>query len=612
MAQPRRRSRGSSGASAEQQQASEPPSLRASSQSRSSAPPAAAPRSRSAPPAAAPAPAPASRKRAPSGSAAERAPAPPPKRPRLAAAAGQGRASGSGDGAAAAAPGKASRFRGVGWRKDKQRWFAELSVDGRRQFLGLFEDEEEARAAYVTACREAGRDPDAAPTSSRHRGVSWEKRRRQWKAQIQVNGKNRCLGLFHDEDEAARAYAAACHELGRDPINRASGSSTAASRPKNAAGLTSDHRGVSWKRSLQKWEVAIRVDGKLRRLGTFNEEDEEDAARAYVAACREIGRDPNPPASEKTSQFRGVSWQKSTSKWKAGIMVGGKVRFLGYFDDEGEAARAYAAACHELGRDPTNPRRAAPRSAAPATSRFRGVSWNKGKQRWQAKVTTMEGGKGRHIGYFEDEEEAGRAYAAACREAARPVAARPTAPAERTSCYRGVSYVSRCHKKWRAKITVDNKDRHLGNFETEDEAARAYAAACREIGREPTPAPSSSRRGVSWSKGSRKWRATIWIGDRKRSLGYFDDEAEAASAYAAACREAGRDPTPPAPEKTSRYRGVCWDRKGNKWRARIKLGGKEWNLGGYEDEEAAAGAFLAACLNARDDPSWTPPRFCPG
>ena len=181
-----------------------------------------------------------------------------------------------------------------------------------------------------------------------------------------------------------------------------------------------------------------------------------------------------------------------------------------------------------------------------------------------------------------------------------------------TSSHRGVSW-NKGSRKWRATIWIGDRKRSLGYFNDEAEAASAYAAACREAGREPTPAPTSSRhRGVGWCKREQKWQARIGVGGKSRSLGYFSDEDEAASAYAAACRELGRDPTPPAPEKTSRYRGVCWDTKGNKWRARIKLGGKEWNLGGYEDEEAAAGAFLAACLNARDDPSWTPPPFCPG
>jgi hypothetical protein len=50
--------------------------------------------------------------------------------------------------------------------------------------------------------------------------------------------------------------------------------------------------------------------------------------------------------------------------------------------------------------------------------------------------------------------------------------------------------------------------------------------------------PTSSRfKGVSWYKAGSKWMASIQDG-RKRGLGYFTDEVEAARAYDAAAREA--------------------------------------------------------------------------
>ena len=42
-----------------------------------------------------------------------------------------------------------------------------------------------------------------------------------------------------------------------------------------------------------------------------------------------------------TSQFKGVHWKKSASKWQAHIRVDKKLTILGYFDDESEAALAY-------------------------------------------------------------------------------------------------------------------------------------------------------------------------------------------------------------------------------------------------------------------------------
>ena len=45
-----------------------------------------------------------------------------------------------------------------------------------------------------------------------------------------------------------------------------------------------------------------------------------------------------------TSQFRGVSWNSSSSKWRAQVGKGSDVHHLGYFENEIDAARAYDAA----------------------------------------------------------------------------------------------------------------------------------------------------------------------------------------------------------------------------------------------------------------------------
>ncbi len=55
-------------------------------------------------------------------------------------------------------------------------------------------------------------------TSSKYRGVSWAKSRNQWYASITVAGKKENLGYFDDEEEAARAFDTRAAELGR-PTN---------------------------------------------------------------------------------------------------------------------------------------------------------------------------------------------------------------------------------------------------------------------------------------------------------------------------------------------------------------------------------------------------------
>ena len=48
--------------------------------------------------------------------------------------------------------------------------------------------------------------------TSGYKGVTWDKERRKWLAQIEVRGRNRYLGRYEDEQEAHAAYRAALRE----------------------------------------------------------------------------------------------------------------------------------------------------------------------------------------------------------------------------------------------------------------------------------------------------------------------------------------------------------------------------------------------------------------
>jgi hypothetical protein len=177
----------------------------------------------------------------------------------------------------------------------------------------------------------------------------------KWAAQISYDSKQRSLGFFEDEEQAARAYDKASRAQHGEKAQRYSmqlnfptkNEQAAEEAKQQQAAAGSKYRGVTWEKSNNKWKAAIYYDGKKHCLGYF--EDEEEAARAYDQTARAQHGEKaqlNFPAegesgSRKSSQYRGVNWNTTRNKWVANIYYDGKQHFLGSFEDEEEAARAY-------------------------------------------------------------------------------------------------------------------------------------------------------------------------------------------------------------------------------------------------------------------------------
>jgi hypothetical protein len=130
-----------------------------------------------------------------------------------------------------------------------------------------------------------------------------------------------------------------------------------------------------------------------------------------------------------TSKYKGVFLCRQTGRFRAQITINRKRIYLGYFDSEENAARAYNAKAVELfgefaylnpvdGPPPVrfrDPQRSqlysGPRGGS---SRFKGVSWNSRQRTWQVAFRAL--GKYHFVGNFTDEEEAARAYDRRIRE----------------------------------------------------------------------------------------------------------------------------------------------------------------------------------------------------
>jgi hypothetical protein len=312
-----------------------------------------------------------------------------------------------------------SKYRGVSWVKSSSKWRAEIQHTGKKRSLGYFDDEQDAARAYDRAARThhgdkatlnfaaEGEQGMSVGVTSEYRGVSWGKRDSKWRAEICHTGKKHSLGTFDDDEEAARAYDKAARALhgGKAMLNF-----PAEGEQDMSVGVTSEYRGVSWNKSSNKWIAKIRHTGMhpsvITALGFRLQASTPRGAGAEVVGDGGEGMGGNPIRG-KISEYRGVSWSKSSSKWRAQIQHTGRSHSLGCFDDEEEAARAYdkAAREHHGGK--------AMLKFAAEGEQGEGIGRTSRKKRsGKCQASIRHAGKRRNLGKdsFDDDEETARAY----------------------------------------------------------------------------------------------------------------------------------------------------------------------------------------------------------
>ena len=232
-----------------------------------------------------------------------------------------------------APPNRTSKYVGVHMDKTNK-WIAQIRIGGDTKHLGSYHDETEAARVFDVQAALLGRPVNfpqhegqkqakksvknlsQAPhvtRPSKYVGVNWSKWMRKWEASIKTGKKKDHLGYFQDEKEAARTYDEQAALLGR-PVNFPlhEGMVQAAKPVKNKfkqqdVNRPSKYVGLTWHRRMKRWEARIRVHGKTKNLGYY--EDEKEAARAFDEQAALHGRPMNFPLHEGQKQAKKGAWK---------------------------------------------------------------------------------------------------------------------------------------------------------------------------------------------------------------------------------------------------------------------------------------------------------------
>ena len=152
------------------------------------------------------------------------------------------------------------------------------------------------------AAAAAAAAPAGEKRSSKYRGVSWKPRRQQWQASIYHNKVSLHLGLFDDEEDAARRYDEEAREL----------------------------KGTEAVLNFPLWgEKKGRGNRTQEEIATAKEEEEIAATKVAIGV--------------QTSKYIGVCWVKNTASWRVQIFHDDEQLYLGNYHEEVDAAKRFDA-----------------------------------------------------------------------------------------------------------------------------------------------------------------------------------------------------------------------------------------------------------------------------
>jgi len=191
----------------------------------------------------------------------------------------------------------------------------------------------------------------------------------------------------------AHQHAAERDLVGEAHMNTPRGHLGGNQGPSESPGPHSPFMGVIWDEESQSWKAQMMTDGTMKCMGLFD--TEEAAARKYDKGAAHFGLPLNFAPSNQ-------------------LPVGIPLDGFGSVDDDHLTRTAQDlddTTTASLSRPKTNPGEGphqAMEEGRGGMSKFKGVCWSEGSQKWHSQIYID--GKKKNLGYFDSEEAAARKY----------------------------------------------------------------------------------------------------------------------------------------------------------------------------------------------------------
>jgi hypothetical protein len=168
---------------------------------------------------------------------------------------------------------------------------------------------------------------------SKYRNVNWDKKAKKWRAQMYIDGRIICIGMYERDTLAAMAVNNKCEESGitlRNPNIDFDAEESC---------VSTEMRKVYKKSTEYKNFIKINCSNRLMSMIDAIEEEK------FPTEIKKT----DTGNLEKVSKYKHVNWDKRQKKWRAQIKINEKMTYIGLYQDETIAAMAVNDKCQELG-----------------------------------------------------------------------------------------------------------------------------------------------------------------------------------------------------------------------------------------------------------------------